>query len=285
MAFGNNGFDSNGFDDDGFDSSGFDDFDDFGSDDMLDFGSGNQQSNTGNRNNGANSFDDFDAGAPQGNSIPGDAIDGLYDDPVQADANSSDSSNLKKTAIIAIIVGVVVVLGAIFIGSRVLNKDDKPKYDNSQVTVVDDNYTQQQNQTQQPVNNDASNIINGGVNAPSQGNSHTTVNPNTHQIQNNTDGWTELSADSLSNSTVLFEDSYKELIFTVTEINHYAKKTDNYLVMETRLKGSLSGISGTYDLVLPYNKGMHILEGNEIKVYVLFGNYNGNKVVGDISWR
>lgn len=267
MAFRDEGFNS-----DGFDSSGFDDFDDFGSDDMLDFGGQSQDNNSGGF---SGDFDDnFDANLNPGNTIPNDAFAGMYSDDATGTDSDDDSSNFKKTAIIAIVVGVIVVLGAIFIGTRLLNKEDKPKYDNSQVTVVDDNYIQQQ----QPVNN-ASDVLNSGVTPPGQGSNYNPNNTTTN------DNWILLDSEEIKSETVQFDTEYKEHIFTVTEIKHYAKKTDNYTVLETRLIGSLSGISGTYEIRLSYDKGSKLIEGNEINVWVLFGSYNGNKVVGDITWR
>ena len=271
MGFGNDGFDSNGFN-----SNGFDDFDGFDNDtsdgDTLDFGGASNSNNS--------SFDDFDADMGSGNTLPDDAFQGMYNNDDSQSNSDDNNSNLKKTAIIAIVIGVVIVIAAVFIGSRLLNKDKQTEYDKSQVTIVE-NTQQQQQQQQQVVDNNANNVINSGVNPPGySGGSY-----NNSSSVNKDNDWVLLDTETLTPTSVEFDTEYKERIFTVTEIEHYARKTDNYVVIETRLKGSLSGISGTYEVRLPYNKGSQLKVDNEIAVWVLFGNYNGNKVVGDITWR
>lgn len=277
-------FDDFGFD--GFDSSGG-----FGSDDPFgDFNPGgannNQNSgfNAGGFDDGPgfgsnNSFDMQNSGFDDGQSNFGDDMgngqfSGMFNqNNIGADDDNS-KDNLKKTAIIAAIAGVVIIL-VVILGAGLLKKKDKQEEVSSHgVTIVEQQQTVQQVQqpTQQvQVQPNADSIMQSG-NEPE---SNKTVDVNKKD-----GGWTVIDG----NQTIEFNSEYRELMFYITGIEHRAKVEGNSVVVKTVLTGSLSGMSGTYEMDVPYNKGSQLTEGQEFRVYVLLGNFNGKTVVGDIKY-
>ena len=100
--------------------------------------------------------------------------------------------------------------------------------------------------------------------------------------QNSSDGWMEFN----SSSEIVFQEDYKELVFTVTGVHHYVKQEGtNALSIKTTLTGSLSGMSGSYEMDIPYDKGSLISVGTEFTVKVQLGEYNGRTVIGEISYK
>ena len=85
---------------------------------------------------------------------------------------------------------------------------------------------------------------------------------------------------------VTFNNEYTDMVFTVTGIEHRARAVDanNNLLVKTTLTGSVSGLSGTYQLDVPYNKGIKLVVGNSFNVHVQLGSYNGKTVVGEIKY-
>ena len=98
----------------------------------------------------------------------------------------------------------------------------------------------------------------------------------------NTDEWIEVDGSS----NITFNDEYINSVFTVTSISHSVKVVDSEknLMIKTTLVGTLDGIRGTYELEIPYSKGIQLKVGNYFSVEVQLGNYNGKKVVGEIRY-
>ena len=144
------------------------------------------------------------------------------------------------------------------------------------VTIVEQ--PTQQGPTQLPPTQNANDILQSG-NEPY---SNTTVhvnNTNNNVIEDSS--WTIID----DKQNVVFEGEYRELIFCVTETEHRAKKSASTVIIETIARGSLSGMSGTYEMKIPYHKGVRLQTGHEIGVYVLVGTYNGTTVIGDIKYK
>lgn len=91
--------------------------------------------------------------------------------------------------------------------------------------------------------------------------------------------WKDIS----SNEEVEFNDEYIDLTFTITGIKHVARKNGECVEVKTVLSGSLSGLSGTYELDVPYSKGVKTSIGMGFDVECLLGEFNGAVVVGDIK--
>jgi len=276
-------FEDDSFGDSSFGSDNFGDFDFGSSNDSFDFESnsdgfsGFDSDNSGFGDDSQSGFSGNNNGGFDNQSNDLD-FSGQFDDSVSQD-NSEGGGSLKKTAIIAVILGVVVLLAVFFIAGLINKKANASKNDGSTVTVVENP------QTNISQNVNADNIMQSGNEPQSNttvvNNGNTVnVNNNTSNNSNKTDGWTEIT----SYETIEFYSEYQEHMFTITEIKHYAKLTDNTLVVKTELTGSLSGMSGTYKIDVPYNKGCLLNIGNEFSVKVLKGSFNGKNVVGDIKY-
>ncbi len=281
-------------------SDGFDDFDGFGSDDSgfdgfdnLGDGFGDLQpsSNHGSENtfddiasNNDDTFGDFDNNTASNNSTGGGSIDSGNDDGADysslqfTDGTSQDNNNdNKKTAKFAIIAGVsiiAVLIIALGIAGRIRSNRNNinNNYTNQQNVQTQQNTNQQvvqqqQNTTQQtPVQNmNVNNIMQQGV---------------PQEQSSSKDGWKEIT----DKEQVEFNVEPTDLTFTVTGIKHYAKVSDNIVLIETRLTGSLSGVSGTYEIKVPYDKGIKLAIGNEFTVHVQLGNFNGKTVIGEVRY-
>ena len=262
---------------DNFDNLNFDD-DDFGMDDGFggmggdNFGGGfgDQQNNNTGFGNGGDGFgsDDFgsdDFGAMQDGQQNefGNSLNNMQG------GTTEEKKALSKNSIILIAVGVVIVIIVIIVASRL----GKKSRDN---VIVQNTQTYEQN----TANHDANEIMNSGrTNTQPANNSQPTVN-----ITTSTDNgfvWSDIT----DSEDVEFGQNV-DLVFTVTNIRHRARAVDtnNNLVIKTTLQGSLSGMSGTYELDIPYDKGVKLVVGDSFTVHVQLGTYKGKTVVGEISY-
>ena len=101
----------------------------------------------------------------------------------------------------------------------------------------------------------------------------TTYKPTQTQVVNKSnESWIEIT----SGENVVFSADYAEMTFTITNIRHLTRvvDTNKNLVVKTTLQGSISGLSGTYELDIPYNKGVKLVVGNSFTVYVQLGSLN-----------
>lgn len=243
-----NELDFSAFDADGFDTD-------------FELDGGIQPSN----NQGQEDFDDsFSDSNEQDNSTFNNQFD------MGGTNDSEPNKSTKKTALIAIGLGVggliLVLIIASLLNNAVKNKKSDTQVEsqviaeNSNVNV--DNIMQENNQY---------------VEQPST-NTQTTV---TNVVQD------EFVWSTITDSEqVTFNNEYTDMVFTVTGIEHRARAVDanNNLLVKTTLTGSVSGLSGTYQLDVPYNKGIKLVVGNSFNVHVQLGSYNGKTVVGEIKY-
>lgn len=254
-------------DDDGFDDA-------FGSDDFGDGGFDNS---------------DFDGGFNDTNSQSNNNMNGVNnggfnnsDDMLNGDDSSMDiegSGNLKKTAIIMAVVGVVIVIGVFCLARVILNKDNKDPTEQSNTTVTE--------QATQPV------VQQTTVNADElMGSNSSTSNnavDNTNVSDNNGTGIKNFNDDywiSINGADQIAFSEPQEVKFHITEINHYiaqADGSDNYVIKST-LRGSISGYGGSFYLDVPYDKGTLLQVGQEFTVYITTGTWNGKTVIGEIKY-
>ena len=176
---------------------------------------------------------------------------GSFEDQSQvqtADGNVGNKGVIKQAAII-IAVGLIFIILAFTIVKWV--KNGQSTSSNNKTTIVNEHKDIQSD---------------GGA-----------ENSNT-----NTDEWIEVDGSS----NITFNDEYINSVFTVTSISHSVKVVDSEknLMIKTTLVGTLDGIRGTYELEIPYSKGIQLKVGNYFSVEVQLGNYNGKKVVGEIRY-
>lgn len=278
----NNGFGGFGDSDDfGFGggmSGGFgDDFDTgFGN---SDGGFGNDNGGFGNNNGGfGGGFgdDDIFSGNNQGNQSQGNQFsDSLnsFDNQSQFQDVQADQQATKKQSTIFIIVGIAVFIVVLIVASMFGKKTPN----NEAITDTGNNVTVQQNN-----NVNVDNIMNdGNSNKPQQNVQNNSQSVVTNKVDDDFT-WTLIT----NNEAVQFNSEYSDMTFTITGIEHKARAVDtnSNLVVITTLQGSISGLSGTYELDVPYNKGVKLVVGNSFTVHVQLGTYNGKTVVGEIKY-
>lgn len=110
---------------------------------------------------------------------------------------------------------------------------------------------------------------------------YTTVDNNITTNVNNTDsissdsktGYVEIEPQELE-----FTDDI-EGIFTVTTMKFFAKNSGDETFVKSIATGSISGLSGTYGVEVPYHLAVNINLGDSFKLYYKLGNIDGNRVV------
>jgi len=266
--------------------SGFDDLD-FSDDDFGMDGFGNDNGGFGNEgfgNDGGFDNNGFNNNGFGDNNMGADS--GFGDTPLNGDESGNDFGNslnnmqptesdqrtsLKQYSWIMVAAGVVLVIIVIIIASSISKKKN----------AQPDNSNQQQQVTTQANDMNANQIL-----ETTQNSNNTQVNNSQPQvvISSNTDNdfeWLEIDdlADIQFSGTT-------DLTFTITSIKHRARRVDtnNNLVVETVLLGSLSGMSGTYEIHVPYDKGVKLSVGMNFTAHVQLGTYQGKTVVGNISY-
>lgn len=156
---------------------------------------------------------------------------------------------LKKNTIIVIIAGIAIIIAAIMIWKKASASGQKMIYNQIAEEVSQGSNYQQ-----------STNTVTGNVNSSSS-------------------EWTTVSGDQAIDDIKEVESQ-----FTVTSIEHLAKKSGNEMQIKTHLRGSLSGMTGVYDLDIPYDKGTKLEVGDAFTVTVEVGSYNNSTVVGVIRF-
>lgn len=239
---------------------------------------------------GFNDFDDFDSDTQDSSdgfgSMSSDSSSGGFsnsDDLVNADntlsENDLDSSGgLKKTAIIMIIIGVIVVIAVFCLARVILHKDSDKTAENGVQTTQSTNVAVTTNAVQQTQQDVAQTTVNA-----QEIMGDTTQNNSSSKSSGsyNDSYWTMLNGED----QITFSEP-QEVKFHITGINHYIAKadgSDNYIVKST-LQGSLAGYSGTFHLDVPYEKGVQLQVGQEFTVYITVGSMSGKTVIGEIKY-
>lgn len=249
-----------------FDDNDFGSFDGFdGDDNQGDFGFDSSDNGVGNDSNGGFGNSDFDD-----NSQDFSNSDELLNTGENTDG-SGNSGSIKKTAIIMIAVGIVVIIGVLCLARAVLNKD-KP---NSTVTNTGTSVS-----TQAPVQQTTVNAqeLMGGNNTQTK-----PVQSNSNNVSQSYDNNYWINIDGADQ--IVFGET-TAVQFHITDIKHYianVEGSDNYVVKST-LKGSLAGYSGTFQLDIPYAKGTLLQVGQEFTAYITVGSWNGKTVIGEIKY-
>lgn len=240
----------------------FNDSGDFGFGDDFDSGFGNTDGGFGDDfDSGFGDSDDMFSSAGQSDGSQSNEFgDSLSNFDSQASDVQADQSKTKKQSIIFILVGVVVLI-AVFIIAGAVNKKAKSNSNS---------------------NKNVDSIMNEGNNNAGYSNKSTN-SQNIVTNQSNTGfNWKTIT----NKEEVQFNNEYSDMIFTVTNIEHKARAVDtnSNLVVITTIQGSISGLSGTYEIDIPYNKGVKLVVGNSFTVHVQLGTYNGKTVVGEIQY-
>lgn len=91
-------------------------------------------------------------------------------------------------------------------------------------------------------------------------------------------GWTTIDADK--NVDLSSEVSG---VFTVTSVKHMARSNGNETEVKTIVSGSISSLTGKYELELPYSLARFLTVGNTLKLKYKIGQINGNSIISDLK--
>lgn len=72
---------------------------------------------------------------------------------------------------------------------------------------------------------------------------------------------------------------------TVTYVQHYALSQGDTIQLKSIVKGSISGLTGTYEVTMPYRSGRKIKIGDTINVQYALGDKNGSKIIGELTTK
>lgn len=191
-----------------------------------------------------------------------------------ADPDAEGRRATKKSAIIVILVGVigiVVIFAVLGFVQKLMTRE--PKGTESNTTNV--------------VETEQGKDKNTGILGIFNKNDKETENNKTEPVQQVTN--TQIDNNSwreFESSDIDFAKDYIQSTFSVTGIKHYVKVIDeNNLEVKTILSGALAGLSGTYEVEVPYSKGSKLDIGVSFDVTVQLGKMsNGRTVVGDIKY-
>lgn len=234
----------------------------------------------GDSSDSGEGFDQLDSSSETGSrDSSNDDFSGAFDDNTSEDESNSETKTTKASILIAaagILLFIIISIIAIKVTSGGKDSDVKQETVNTQEAVEDEKRTEKRTEKETDRDSkDVSNIMNSG-------NKDKENNKSKNETKTDSNGWVEID----NKQEIKFNKNKKELIFTVTKINHFAKKVgvNDNLVIKTTLTGSLSGLTGSYSLDVPYSKGSKLVVGDEFTVLVELGTYNKKTVVGEISY-
>lgn len=217
-----------------------------------------------------NDFDgEDDSGFENYNEEEVDSFGGNLSDEEDILSDFSDNSNQdtpprppvdKKRALIIGGIGLFLVLTVFIVAGFIKSAKEK------KVTLEE---SQVYEETQPELSSQPS-IVETSVQQPVQ-------QPIQQPIQADGD-WTVIEADKTINL-----DSEVTAVFTVTGIRHLAKQTGVETAVKSIATGSISGLSGTYDIELPYSLARFVTVGTTLKLKYKIGQINGQSVVSDLK--
>jgi len=259
-------------------NNGFDNFDSLSEFD-------DEQGSSNNLDSSSTTFEDglsdsFDEGFGNSNNKQ-------YSNNDFPENSAGDASKLGKKSFIMIAVGICVLI-LVIIGASVITRSAKKR--NQETQVYNEINTQHDANNQPSKKVDATDLMNSEPQQHSDANEQDSTQQDNVVINNVKEGgtvWTEITAEDKDNVT--FKDGLTDMMFTVTGISHKARAVDasETLVIKTTLTGSIAGLPGTYEIDVPFDKGVKIQElgiGTQFTVHVQLGEFKGRTVVGNITY-
>lgn len=197
---------------------------------------------------GSNDWNEDDSTGSAGNELDSSEFDSMTNS-AEDEEEIDTTKGLRRNTIIVIVAGIVIIIAALMIWKKASASGQKTNY------VQSDNEVSQESNYQQSTNTAES------------------------SVSSSSSEWTTVSGDQAIDNIKEVESQ-----FTVTSIEHLAKKSGNEMQIRTHLRGSLSGMTGVYDLDVPYEKGTKLKVGDVFTVTVEVGSYNNSTVVGVIRF-
>lgn len=183
--------------------------------------------------------------------------------------NDFDEDGKKKRAFILGVVGVIIILGGLMIAGVItrISKGSGKRETASVKTAVETEASTRVEKESRKEEEKQDTKAESSTEAP------------VRRVSLTDGGWDEIELSELAFSNVINGD------FTVTSIKAYVKdsKTGEKTVKAV-VTGGISGLSGTYELEIPYSKAEKLAVGDSFSVKYRIAKLNDYMIVGDISY-
>lgn len=184
--------------------------------------------------------------------------------------NDFDEDGKKKRAFILGVVGVIIILGGLMIAgviTRISKGSGKRETASVKTAVETEASTRGEKESRREEEAKQDTKAESSTEAP------------VRRVSLTDGGWDEIELSELAFSNVINGD------FTVTSIKAYVKdsKTGEKAVKAV-VTGGISGLSGTYELEIPYSKAEKLAVGDSFSVKYRIAKLNDYTIVGDISY-
>ena len=183
--------------------------------------------------------------------------------------NDFDEDGKKKRAFILGVVGVIIILGGLMIAGVItrISKSSGKRETASVKTVAETEASKRVEKESRKEEEKQETKAESSTEAP------------VRRVSLTDGGWDEIELSELAFSNVINGD------FTVTSIKAYVKdsKTGEKTVKAV-VTGGISGLSGTYELEIPYSKAEKLAVGDSFSVKYRIAKLNDYTIVGDISY-
>lgn len=218
--------------------------------------------------------DMFSFGSDSGFSLGGDDSAPLTINPDSLRSsggdNDFDEDGKKKRAFILGVVGVIIILGGLMIAgviTRISKSSGKRETVSVKTAVETEASTRVEKESRREEEAKRETKAESSTEAP------------VRRVSLTDGGWDEIELSELAFSNVINGD------FTVTSIKAYVKdsKTGEKTVKAV-VTGGISGLSGTYELEIPYSKAEKLAVGDSFSVKYRIAKLNDYTIVGDISY-
>lgn len=185
-------------------------------------------------------------------------------------SNDFDEDGKKKRAFILGVVGVIIILGGLMIAgviTRISKGSGKRETASVKTAVETEASTRGEKESRREEEAKQDTKAESSTEAP------------VRRVSLTDGGWDEIELSELAFSNVINGD------FTVTSIKAYVKdsKTGEKTVKAV-VTGGISGLSGTYELEIPYSKAEKLAVGDSFSVKYRIAKLNDYTIVGDISY-
>lgn len=199
----------------------------------------------------------------------------LSDDMFNDNEGVEKGKGVLLTSVIAIVAGFIIILiafGVINIANRV---GDKEINNNVEITDTSDKVLKTNNDVPTSVENDI-----GSINKEIEKQKNN-IFTGGGKSSSSSDGWVEFKPEE----GIIF-DAVTIAVFEVTGIKHVAKAINNKndKIIKSIVYGSISGLSGTYEVEVPYDKAILLTNGSEFEIEYRYGIRNGVRLVGEIRY-
>ena len=184
--------------------------------------------------------------------------------------NDFDEDGKKKRAFILGVVGVIIILGGLMIAgviTRISKSSGKRETASVKTVAETEASTRGEKESRKEEEAKRETKAESSTEAP------------VRRVSLTDGGWDEIELSELAFSNVINGD------FTVTSIKAYVKdsKTGEKTVKAV-VTGGISGLSGTYELEIPYSKAEKLAVGDSFSVKYRIAKLNDYTIVGDISY-